>query len=164
MPIDMMIRKVRLHCELSGADTTTLRSIVSRVREMPADTIIHRDGDAIIQCAVMLTSLSQARMDSLIMLRLSKLSTRGRQSTGRSGGRRCWMRPSSGNGSSGLGRCPPGRGDTSFRGWLRCLERITKRAKQRYGPSTFGGLEASAGAGRLIRAELLLEAGSLIDQ
>lgn len=57
MPIDMMIRELRLHCELSEADTATLRSIVSRVREMPADTTIHRDGDAIIQCAVMLTNL-----------------------------------------------------------------------------------------------------------
>jgi len=40
----------------------------------------------------------------------------------------------------------------------------SRSARKQYGPGLFGGLEASAGAGRLIRAELLLEAVSLIDQ
>ena len=47
MPIDMMIRKLRLHSDLSEEDTAALRSIVSHVRELPAETCIQREGDVV---------------------------------------------------------------------------------------------------------------------
>ncbi|MGF6433862.1 Crp/Fnr family transcriptional regulator [Bradyrhizobium elkanii] len=58
MPIDMMIRKLRLHSDLSEEDTAALRSIVSHVRELPAETCIQREGDVVSQCTVILSGFS----------------------------------------------------------------------------------------------------------
>lgn len=58
MPIDMMIRKLRLHSAISEIDMAALRSIVSRVKVVAAETTILSEGDAVIQCAVMLSGFS----------------------------------------------------------------------------------------------------------
>ncbi|MHC2335841.1 Crp/Fnr family transcriptional regulator [Bradyrhizobium sp. USDA 4454] len=58
MPIDMMIRKVRLHTGLTEEDTAALRSIVSSVRDLGAGTSIIQEGEISSHCCVMLSGFS----------------------------------------------------------------------------------------------------------
>ncbi|WP_236000141.1 Crp/Fnr family transcriptional regulator [Bradyrhizobium uaiense] len=58
MPIDMMIRKVRLHTGLTEEDTAALRSIVSSVRDLGAGTSIMQEGEISRHCCVMLSGFS----------------------------------------------------------------------------------------------------------
>ena len=58
MPIEMMIRKLRLHSELPDENVEALRSIVAPVKTLPEDSIIVREGDLSTQCCVMLSGFA----------------------------------------------------------------------------------------------------------
>ncbi|QPF83872.1 Crp/Fnr family transcriptional regulator [Bradyrhizobium genosp. L] len=58
MPIDMMIRKLRLHSELPDENVEALRSIMAPVKDLPEDFIIVREGDLSTQCCVMLSGFA----------------------------------------------------------------------------------------------------------
>ncbi|MGY3443594.1 MULTISPECIES: Crp/Fnr family transcriptional regulator [unclassified Bradyrhizobium] len=58
MPIDMMIRKVRLHTALAEEDIVALRSIVSSVKELGPGTSIVQEGSISSHCCVMLSGFS----------------------------------------------------------------------------------------------------------
>jgi CRP-like cAMP-binding protein len=58
MPIEMMIRKLRQHSELPNEDIEALRSIVTSVKNLPADSPIVREGDLSTQCCVILSGFA----------------------------------------------------------------------------------------------------------
>ncbi|MBP2434000.1 MULTISPECIES: hypothetical protein [Bradyrhizobium] len=44
MPIEMMVRKLRLHSELPDENIEALRSIMAPVKTLPEDSFIVREG------------------------------------------------------------------------------------------------------------------------
>ncbi|MGN8545336.1 Crp/Fnr family transcriptional regulator [Bradyrhizobium sp. CCBAU 53421] len=58
MPIEMVIRKLRLHSELPDADVAALRSIVAPVKIYPEDSVIIREGEPSTQCCVILSGFA----------------------------------------------------------------------------------------------------------
>jgi CRP-like cAMP-binding protein len=58
MPIEMMIRKLRQHSELPNENIEALRSIVTSVKNLPADAPIVREGDLSTQCCVILSGFA----------------------------------------------------------------------------------------------------------
>ncbi|MBP2433916.1 MULTISPECIES: Crp/Fnr family transcriptional regulator [Bradyrhizobium] len=58
MPIEMMIRKLRLHSELPDENIEALRSIVTPVKDLPEDSVIVREGDLSTQCCVVMSGFA----------------------------------------------------------------------------------------------------------
>lgn len=58
MPIEMMIRKLRQHSDLSNEDVEALRSIVAPARNFPEDSPIFREGDLSTRCCVILSGFA----------------------------------------------------------------------------------------------------------
>jgi CRP-like cAMP-binding protein len=58
MPIEMMIRKLRLHSELVQDDLSALRSIVTPVKYFPQDVVIVREGDISTQSCVLMSGFA----------------------------------------------------------------------------------------------------------
>ncbi|MCA6122038.1 Crp/Fnr family transcriptional regulator [Bradyrhizobium sp. WSM 1704] len=58
MPVEMMIRKLRLHSELPNENIEALRSIVTPVKNMPEDSVIVREGDLSTQCCVIMSGFA----------------------------------------------------------------------------------------------------------
>ncbi|WP_229192392.1 Crp/Fnr family transcriptional regulator [Bradyrhizobium brasilense] len=57
MPIEMMIRKLRLH-SLPYENIEALRSIVTPVKKLPEDSVIVREGDLSTQCCVIMSGFA----------------------------------------------------------------------------------------------------------
>ena len=58
MPIEMMIRKLRLHSNLADDDLAALRSIVTPVKDLPPETVIVREGDLSTQSCVLMSGFA----------------------------------------------------------------------------------------------------------
>ncbi|QIG97374.1 MULTISPECIES: Crp/Fnr family transcriptional regulator [unclassified Bradyrhizobium] len=58
MPLEMMVRKLRLHSELPDEDVAALRSIVAPVRSLPEDSLIVREGELSTQCCVIMSGFA----------------------------------------------------------------------------------------------------------
>lgn len=58
MAIEMMIRNLRLHSELSDKDVETLRATIAPVKQMPEDTSIVREGQLSTQCCVIMSGFA----------------------------------------------------------------------------------------------------------
>ncbi|MGF6431298.1 Crp/Fnr family transcriptional regulator [Bradyrhizobium elkanii] len=58
MPLEMMVRKLRLHSELPDEDVAALLSIVAPVKTLPEDSFIVREGDLSTQCCVIMSGFA----------------------------------------------------------------------------------------------------------
>ncbi|MCA6121257.1 Crp/Fnr family transcriptional regulator [Bradyrhizobium sp. WSM 1704] len=58
MPVEMMIRKLRLHSELPDENVEALRAVVTPVKNMPEDSLIVREGDLSTQCCVIMSGFA----------------------------------------------------------------------------------------------------------
>ncbi|MCC8946561.1 Crp/Fnr family transcriptional regulator [Bradyrhizobium sp. Arg62] len=58
MPIEMMIRKLRLHSELPDENIEVLRSIVTPAKNMSEDSVIVREGELSTQCCVIMSGFA----------------------------------------------------------------------------------------------------------
>ena len=58
MPIETMIRKLRLHSDLSADDVAALRSIVASTKKVAPDTVLLSEGEISAQCCVILSGFA----------------------------------------------------------------------------------------------------------
>jgi CRP-like cAMP-binding protein len=58
MPMEMMIRKLRLHSELPTEDADALRSIIAPVKNFSEASFIFREGDLSTRCCVILSGFA----------------------------------------------------------------------------------------------------------
>ena len=58
MPLEMMVRKLRLHSELPDEDVAALLSIVAPTKTLPEDSPIVREGDLSTQCCVIMSGFA----------------------------------------------------------------------------------------------------------